>query len=246
MPFKKIVNRFFSKASPSQGPSADTELVRLLGFQPANENLYKKAFAHPTFNLHDEQGRPFNYERLEFLGDSVLSLVISEYLFKKLKHVDEGKLSEYRSKIVSRKSLNQIGRNLHLIHFLPRESRKQYGENLEGNVLEALIGAIYLDQGFETAKDFIYRKIINPYVKLDKIENSISSYKNEIVEWSQKNKKHYKFHHHLENNKKGRDIHFVELSIGGEILGRGRASSKKKAEEIAAKNAWRMLKNKHS
>ncbi len=244
MPFKKIVNRFFSSkpSSVERESSLDKNLITLLGFQPRNEQLYIKALSHPTFNLHDQQGRPFNYERLEFLGDSVLSLVISEYLFKKLKNVDEGKLSEYRSKIVSRKSLNQIGKNLKLIHFLPRKNRKQYGENIEGNILEAIIGAIYLDQGYQAAKDFIYNKIIKPYVKLEKIENTISSYKNEIVEWTQKNKKQYKFHHRLETHKNGQDVHFVELNIDGKIMGKGRASSKKKAEEMAAKNAWRSLK----
>ncbi len=242
MAIKKILTKLFSSPSRNSGnQTPDEKLIKLLGFQPKNPELFHRALTHPTFNLKDDEGLPFNYERLEFLGDSVLSLIVSEYLFKLLPGADEGKLSELRSKVVSRKNLNHIGKKMNLQSFLPREHRKQYGENVEGNLLESLLGAIYLDQGFKVARDFVNDKIIRPFIKLDKIADQISSYKNEMVEWTQKNHKTYTFRHQTETNKEGQDIHFVELYIDDKLMGRGRASSKKKAEEMASKNAWKQL-----
>ncbi len=187
----------------------------------------------------------YNYDRLEFLGDSVLSLVVSEIIFKKFKRATEGELSELRAKIVSRKNLNEIGKKMRLRRFFGKRPRHLLGENLEGNALEAIIGAVYMDAGYQKAKEFIIKRIVNPYVNLEKLKNQISSYKNALIEWAQKHHKHIKFTYHTEFNKhRHRKIYFVSLYIDNRLMGRGRSSSRKRAEEIASKNAYRRIKNK--
>ena len=125
----------------------------LLGFAPHNLRLYRKAFVHRSIKELDDSGNPRNYERLEFLGDAMLDAVIASYLFKKVPSGNEGYLTQMRSKIVSREHLNELGRDLNLIRFVKSNvSRSKFGENINGNIFEALIGAIYLDRGYKYCK----------------------------------------------------------------------------------------------
>ncbi len=128
-----------------------------------------------------------------------------------------------------------------LIKFFGNRSRKQLGENLEGNALEALIGAIYLEKGFPDAQKFVFRKIIKPHINLHKVQNSINSYKDVLLKWGQKNKKKISFRHHLEKRDKEPNIHHVTVFIDNDFAGRGWSTSKKKAEEMASKNAYKKL-----
>ncbi len=124
------------------------ELKKKLNFSPGKINLYKKAFTHRSVQITDSKGIPINYERLEFLGDSILDAVISDYLYKKAPKGKEGYLTQIRSKIVSRDHLNELGKDLNLIRFVKSKiTPTQVGNNIHGNIFEALLGAIYLDKG---------------------------------------------------------------------------------------------------
>jgi ribonuclease-3 len=143
------------------------KINKLLGFKPTNLRFYKKAFTHRSANIMDENGNPFNYERLEFLGDAILGSIISSFLYKKAPTGDEGYLTKTRSKIVSREHLNELGSDFNLFQFVESKvATTHFGENIHGNLFEAFIGAIYLDKGFDTCEKFIEKKIIIPYVDL--------------------------------------------------------------------------------
>jgi ribonuclease-3 len=215
------------------------ELKELLNFKPIKLSHYKKAFTHRSLKLVDKKGNPINYERLEFLGDAILGSVMASYLYKKVPEGDEGYLTQMRSKVVSREHLNTLGRDLDLIRFVKSNIAKEHiSNNLYGNIFEALIGAIYLDRGYNYCHQFIYEQVVLPYVNIEKLEGKISSYKGYIIEWCQKNKKKYKFESYEDSGNQSKRHFSVRVSIDGNVMGKGRATSKKKAEEIAAKRVY--------
>jgi len=218
------------------------ELTKVLGFKPKNINIYKKAFTHSSAKEVTKDGKPLNYERLEFLGDTVLSTVISEYLFKQAPSGDEGYLTQMRSKIVSRNHLNTVGKDLNLIQLVNSVVREnRFGDNIHGNVFEALIGAIYIDKGFDFCRQFIHSKLINIYVKIDDLEAQISSYKSLLIEWCQKEKKGYKFDVYEDSGNDSKRHYSVKLFIDDKQISKGRDTSKKKAEEKAAQRGYYAL-----
>jgi len=223
------------------------ELKEILGFTPNNLLFYKKAFVHRSFKKADKIGNPQNYERLEFLGDALLGAAIASYLFKKVPSGNEGYLTQMRSKIVSREHLNELGRDLDLIRFvISSVDKSKFGENINGNIFEALIGAIYLDRGYRYCTKFIYKRVIKPHVDIPKLEGKISSYKSLFIEWCQKEKKNFIFDVYDDT---GNDTirHFsVKLILEDKIIAKGRATSKKKAEEIAAKRGYYVFQNEIS
>jgi ribonuclease-3 len=223
------------------------ELKPILGFSPKNISIYKKAFLHRSIKETTELGNPQNYERLEFLGDAVLGAVIASYLFKKVPSGNEGYLTQMRSKIVSREHLNELGRDLDLIRLVKSNvSKSKFGENINGNIFEALIGAVYLDKGYKYCKKFIYRVVIKPYVDIPKLEGKITSYKSLFIEWCQKEKKEFDFDV-FDDTGKNTVKHFsVKLSLDNKVIAKGRATSKKKAEEIASKRAYFAFQNEIS
>ena len=126
------------------------KITKILGFTPKEIKYYQKAFTHRSVNKLDDKGNPFNYERLEFLGDAMLGSVIAAHLYNEVPSGDEGYLTKMRSKIVSREHLNELGRDFNLIEFVESKvNSTQFGENIHGNLFEAFIGAIYLDRGIE-------------------------------------------------------------------------------------------------
>ena len=216
------------------------DLKKIIGFNPKNLQYYKKAFIHRSIKEVDKKtGLPLNYERLEFLGDAMLSSVIASYLFQEVPSGNEGYLTKMRSKIVSRKHLNELGKDLDLFRFVRSNVLKsKFGENIHGNIFEALIGAIYLDRGYTYCKKFIFKRVIIPYVDVPKLEGKITSYKSLFIEWCQKVKNDFAFEVYEDS---GNDTikHFsVKLFLDGKIIAKGRATSKKKAEETAAKRAY--------
>ncbi len=223
------------------------ELKNILGFKPKNIDIYKKAFIHRSIKETTKLGNPQNYERLEFLGDAILGSVIASYLFKKVPSGSEGYLTKMRSKIVSREHLNELGRDLNLIRFVKSNvSRSKFGENINGNIFEALIGAIYLDKGYKHCKKFVYKRVIKPYVNIPTLEGKITSYKSLFIEWCQKEKKDFLYDVYDDT---GNDTvrHFsVKLFLDNKIIAKGRATSKKKAEEIASKRAYFAFQNEIS
>ncbi len=215
------------------------ELKELLNFTPRNLNKYKKAFTHRSVQMSDEKGNPINYERLEFLGDSILGSVIAAYLYKKVPTGSEGYLTQMRSKIVSREHLNELGKDLDLIRFINSNvDGANVGENIHGNIFEALIGAIYLDKGYNFAQKFIFENVVLPYVDIERLEGKITSYKGLIIEWCQKQKKKYKFETYEDSGNEPVKHFSVKVSIDGEQIAKGRATSKKKAEEQASKRVY--------
>lgn len=231
---RKIVN-----SSTKNGDEFSAEMRKLLNFPPKNILYYKKAFTHRSLNLEDENGKPFNYERLEFLGDSMLGSVIASYLYKKAPGESEGYLTQMRSKIVSREHLNELGKDLNLIRFVKSNIDPNHiGDNIHGNIFEALIGAIYLDKGYPYCSKFIHEKVIIPYVDINKLEGKITSYKGLIIEWCQKQKKRYDFDTYEDTGNESIKHFSVKISIEGEVVAKGRATSKKKAEELASKRVY--------
>lgn len=215
------------------------DLKGLLNFKPIRLNQYKKAFTHRSLKMLDKKGKPINYERLEFLGDAILGSVIASYLYKESPRGDEGYLTQMRSKVVSRNNLNQLGRDLNLIRFVKSSvSKNQVGENIHGNIFEALIGAIYLDRGYNYCHQFIFDQVITPYVDIKKLEGKISSYKGLVIEWCQKTKKKYNFESYEDTGNQAKKHFSVLITIDGKKIAKGRATSKKKAEEMAAKRVY--------
>ena len=233
---------FFRKIITSRSKQDEIfyrELKSILGFRPHNLAFYKKAFIHRSIKNLDEIGNPRNYERLEFLGDAMLGAVIASYLFKKVPSGNEGYLTQMRSKIVSRDHLNELGRDLNLIRFVESNvAKSKFGENINGNVFEALIGAIYLDQGYRYCKKFVSKRVIKPYVDIPKLEGKITSYKSLFIEWCQKEKKEFLFDIYDDTGNDSVRHFSVKLIFENKIIAKGRATSKKKAEEIAAKRGY--------
>jgi ribonuclease-3 len=221
------------------------EMKRILGFKPKDISIFEEAFTHRSTNEKNSDGQPQNYERMEFLGDAMLSSVIAAHLYNEVPGGNEGYLTKMRSKVVSREHLNELGRDLELIRYVKTTIPiEQFGGNIHGNVFEALVGAIYLDRGYRYCEKFIDKRVIKPYVDIQKLEGKVISYKSLFIEWCQKHKKSFRFSVYEDN---GNDTlkHFaVKLQLEKETVGKARATSKKKAEEIAAKRAYFKLQVK--
>ncbi|MFT4575730.1 MAG: ribonuclease-3 [Polaribacter sp.] len=219
-------------------------IKKLLNFTPKKIEYYQKAFTHRSLKKVDENGNPINYERLEFLGDAMLGSIIASYLYKKAPEGTEGYLTQMRSKIVSREHLNELGKDLNLIkHVKSNITQENIGDNIHGNIFEALVGAIYLDRGYNYCKKFIYKNVIIPYVDIAKLEGKITSYKGLIIEWCQKQKKQYLFDIYEDSGNENIKHFSVKISIDDVMVAKGRATSKKKAEEQASKRVYFALQD---
>jgi ribonuclease-3 len=217
----------------------------ILGFEPKNLENYKKAFTHRSSNKLDEQGNAINYERLEFLGDAMLSSVIAAHLYTEAPAGDEGYLTKMRSKIVSREHLNELGKGLDLIRFIESKVPVQhFGENIHGNIFESLVGAIYLDRGYRYCEKFIQKRVVVPFVDIARLEGKVISYKSLLIEWCQKEKKQFFYDIFEDNGIDGQRLFGVKLSIDDKVIARARATSKKKAEEKASQRAYFAFQNK--
>jgi len=235
--------RFFRKIVALSSKREDrvfyNSMQKLLTFSPKNILFYEEAFTHRSLKKVNKNGNPFNYERLEFVGDAMLSAIIALYLFKKVPTQSEGYLTKMRSKIVSRDHLNELGKDLNLIAFVRSKiPKKNIGDNIHGNIFEALVGAIYLDRGYLYCDHFIHNKVINPYVDIPKLEGKIMSYKGLIIEWCQKQKKKYCVEIYEDSGNQIRKYFSVKINIDGRLVAKGRATSKKKAEEQASKRVY--------
>lgn len=220
------------------------EVKKLIGFKPLDISIYKMAFTHRSLNLKNSLGVAINYERLEFLGDAMLDAVISKYLYDEVPQGDEGYLTKMRSKIVSREHLNELGKELNLIKLLKsRIPKANFGNNVHGNLFEALVGAIFLDRGYNDCKSFIDQNVIIPHVDIETLESKVISYKSLFIEWCQKEKK--LFNYDVYEDTGNEDIrHFsVKLFIDDKVIAKARATSKKKAEEKVSKRAFFVFQN---
>jgi len=223
------------------------ELEKILGFRVTKKRLYKKAFTHRSMNKRDDNGTPKNYERLEFVGDAMLSAVVAAHLFKAVPHGDEGYLTKMRSKIVSREHLNELGKELGLIKLVESKIPKHnFGSNIHGNLFESLVGAIFLDRGYSHCEKFIFQRVIIPHVDIEQLEGKVISYKSLLIEWCQKEKKTFDYSIYEDTGNDELKHFSVKLSIDKKIIAKARATSKKKAEEKASKRAFFALQTKIS
>ena len=241
-----VIRNILSSRSGKNGNFFDA-IQNIIGFKPKTIEHYKRAFIHRSLNKKDSFGNDLNYERLEFLGDAMLSSIIAAYLYNEVPGGDEGYLTKMRSKVVSRKHLNELGSDLGLIKFVESNVPKDnFGQNIHGNLFEALVGAIYLDRGYKYCEKFIYQRVVAPYVDIEQLEGKVISYKSLLIEWCQKQK--HKFNYEVyEDTGKDELKHFaVKLWIDGKVVAKARATSKKKAEEKASKRAYYAFQNKIS
>ncbi len=235
----RSIKKIFSKSRSPEDGIFFGAIEKILGFAPKNIDFYKKAFTHRSSNIIDEVGNPLNYERLEFLGDAMLSAVIAAHLFDKAPTGDEGYLTKMRSKIVSRDHLNELGKDLNLVQFVESKVPVQhFGENIHGNIFESLVGAIYLDRGYDFCEKFIQKRVVAPYVDITRLEGKVISYKSLVIEWCQKEKRQFHFDIFEDNGIDGERLFGVKLSIDEKVVAKARATSKKKAEEKASQRAY--------
>lgn len=217
----------------------------ILGFKPKDIAWYTRAFTHRSMNQKDNSGNPLNYERLEFLGDAILGVIISKYLFKEVPKGNEGYLTKMRSKIVSRQHLNELGRELELDKYLEsRISAEQFGENIFGNLFEALVGAIYLDRGHDYCERFIRMRVIEPHVDIERLEGKVMSYKSLMIEWCQKQKKVFRFEIVEDQGVDERPHFSVRFILEDQVISRARETSKKRAEEKASQRAFYAMQDR--
>ncbi len=217
------------------------EITAISGYTPKEVFLYHLALTHSSLvRKSSEEGQSAREcnERLEFLGDSVLDSVIAEYLFKIYPTKDEGFLTEMRSKIVNRKSLNEICKKLRLSNLIMHNQNGSVNRSMYGDALEAFIGAVYLDLGYKKVRKFIYRRIIDPHIQMNQVENQIISYKNKLIEYVQKKKLGILEFEVLDEVGEGPNKTFhVQSQVGDLVLGKGQGKNKKTAEQRASEDA---------
>ena len=211
-----------------------------MGFVPGNKKLYELAFIHRSASLVLGNGSIVNNERLEFLGDAILDAVVAEYLFTAFPKKDEGFLSKMRSKIVKRKHLNHLAINLGIEKLVVTNAINQNGgKHICGNAFEALIGAVYLDKGYKKTRKFIVNKILNEQIDLVELETKETDYKSRIIEWAQKRRTEVSFESQEEYSDYDRSPVFISrVIVTNQLIGQGKGSSKKEAEQNAAEEAF--------
>lgn len=211
----------------------------LTGFSPLKFKLYDTAFIHKSASTVDGMGNVVNNERLEFLGDAVLGTVVADYLYNRFPGKDEGFMTQLRSRIVNRSFMTQLTFRMGLHRYVESNTNSvNETSHIYGDVLEAFIGAIYLDSGYYQAKQFITKKIFAQYVNIDELVMSDTNYKSQLIEWGQKNKKSVEFNTtaHTEAGD-GKAPFFSAVIIEGETMGSGEGFSKKEAQQNASKEA---------
>ncbi len=216
----------------------------LLGFQPKNIDLYKQALTHKSAQIKTDKGSYLNNERLEFLGDAILGAIVSDILFEKYQRASEGFLTNTRSKIVKRESLNDIALKIgfeKLVNFSHNAGIMK--NNVYGNAFEALIGAIYLDQGYEKCKHFVQNQVLDKIVDVENIAKKEHNFKSRLIEWSQKHKIEIKFELVEEYvSHENKPIFQTQVLVKDCLAGIGTGTSKKESQQMASKLAMKKIK----
>lgn len=225
--------------------SADREFIQrlysLVGYTPVNSVLFKLAFFHKS-GVNERHSKLDSNERLEYLGDAVLSSVVAEYLFKKYPNGNEGFLTKMRSKIVKRKTLNdladQIGIDVLLKDF---NNHTQLTTSMMGNALEAFLGAMYLETGHEFTKRYITRKLLKEYMNIHDLESFDDNYKSQLLEWCQKYNKEIGYSVVEKSRMNNRDYFKVAVLVDGQVIATAEDFNKKSAEQLASERAIESL-----
>jgi ribonuclease III len=235
---KLIPTGFFSKNT-----ELSEAIKNIFGFRPENIFLYDLAFRHKSASIERTKGIKYNNERLEYLGDAILSAVVADFLFKKYPNRNEGFLTEIRSRIVSREHLNTLAVKLGLPKLIKFSFDQNVYRSINGDTFEAFIGALYVDKGYKFTKRIVINRILKYHVDVDEIVNNDQNFKSRLIEWAQKEKKQLEF---IVVNKTGvgfKKQYEVEVVIDRIPIARGMDFSIKKAEQNAAAKAFEALSN---
>lgn len=238
------LRNIFRKLSPQDRRLYKT-IKRIVGRSPINLSLYKQALRHTSAsNIIKKAGIRDSNERLEYLGDAVLGAIVADFLFKKYPFEEEGFLTEIRARIVNREMLNTIARKIGLEKIIQYQGRRSKGvyKSMNGDALEALVGAIYLDRGFLATRKFILKKLIQNHYDIDSIVSGNKNYKSLIIEWAQKKNKDISFEIIDEKGTNHYKEFIAQVIIDGESIATGTGLSKKKAEKSSAEKACEKLK----
>lgn len=232
--------QFFIKLFKPKAASAfEEQLSNMLGIRPGNLQLYRSALSHRSVKETPDE----NNERLEFLGDAVLSAVVADYLFKLYPYKGEGFLTEMRSKMVNRQQLNDIALKMGLrkLTFYNKFDNALKASQIFGNTLEALIGAVYLDKGYPKTQSWILKQIVIPHLFMEDLEVIDINLKNKLIGWANKNGKTITFEMADEKLEGNRRVFTMNAVLDGEIFAQGKAGNKKDASQIAAQVAIEKL-----
>jgi ribonuclease-3 len=227
-------------------PSKSKEELELIGFilkkfgyRPKELKYFFKAITHKSYRNQEIE---FSNERLEFLGDAVLDSVVADYLFVKFEDEDEGYLTRIKSKIVNRKTLSDIGEAMNIREILRYNQARSINLNtLEGNAFEAILGAIYLDGGYDSVKKSVQNFVFRNYVNINRLLEEEIDFKSKLFIWCQKKKLQLSFDVLKEVNTGSGWVYEVEIEINGKKYGRGKGGAKKLAEQVAAKETLELL-----
>ena len=244
------MNRFLTyvlkllKSSTEEEKRLILAIKAIVGTAPNNLKLYSLAILHSSTSNKNEKGfRPSN-ERLEYLGDAILGAVVADYLFKRFPFKDEGFLTEIRSRIVNRESLNNLGKKLGLNVIIQIDSQKKgmyTHKSLYGDALEAIVGAVYLDKGYRFCRKFVINKLIEPNFNIDELIKTNTNYKSQLIEWAQKLSKDIKFEsEEIQEQGKYREFE-ISVFVDSELKAKGHGPNKKKAEQSASRKLLESL-----
>jgi len=228
-------NFFYSK----QDRSFKRQLRNVLGFAPHNLDLYRTALSHRSVR----EGADENNERLEYLGDAIISTIVAHFLFMRYPYKDEGFLTEMRSKMVNRNQLNDIAVKIGLkkITLYNHFDHSLKVSQIFGNTLEALTGAVYLDKGYIKTQKWVNQRIINPHLFMQELENLDINQKNKLYGWANKNGKNLEFETIDETVENGRKLFTIGAMVDGELIAEAKGFNKKDASQIAAQLAIEKL-----
>jgi len=217
---------------------------RILGFFPRNIKIYQQALLHKSISMRSKKGCLINNERLEFLGDAILDAIVGDIVYKHFEGSREGFLTNTRSKIVQRETLNKLAVEIGLDKLVKYSTRSSsHNSYMYGNAFEAFIGAIYLDQGYDRCKLFIEKKIFKNYIDLDKMSRKEMNFKSRLIEWSQKSRMEVSFELIEQLHDKDYNPMFhTEVLIEGLSAGTGTGYSKKESQQKAAQFALKKIK----
>ncbi|WP_448520350.1 ribonuclease III [Rhodoflexus sp.] len=243
--FLTHITNWFRKYSPEDKVLLKA-IRQITGKKPVNLQLYKLALIHSSVAKEMRDGYRESNERLEYLGDAILGAVVAEYLFKKYPYKDEGFLTEIRSRIVSRESLNLLARKIGLDHLVVYDTKRsksspQSFKYLYGDAMEAFVGAVFLDQGFQYCRRFIIDKLLGNHFDMDEVVETDTNYKSKLIEWAQRSNKQVRFELLSERSHGAHRQFKVQVILDGEEVSRGNGYSKKKAEQDAARKACEQL-----
>lgn len=239
--FKKVYRKI--RAIPRKGKEPYLSFYNILGFYPHDISLYQEAVTHRSSPMLNKKGKWVNNERLEFLGDAILDAIVADILYKRFRNKKEGFLTSMRSRIVQRETLNRLSIELGLDTLIVTATRNlTHNTSMYGDALEALIGAIYLDQGYRVAKKFVFETLIKEHLSIETVIQKEVDFKSRLIEWGQKNKVDVRFDivetaYDKYNNPVFKSIVYVcDFEAGA-----GEGFSKKESHQKAAKIALQKL-----